>query len=300
MRPPKKETSTESGWKDISFKRQWRHQKDIVRREECAKSPIQSCQQEGLPNFRDVKGKPDQEKSVSSDNDVKRKMCQGKRVLKNGAVDSRDNPAVSHRSYRFLLSLKCSPISIHFETSVTRLVRALLVCLYIQIYIYIYNPCWHVTTHGSHPEVVTCRATLPNQWKKWKSKLLCKLMRRQQLLYLFVFIGLFTHIWTLLGYLLTKPELKIKATLRSAHLGVDVHPFQLHDFWRKVSFQSMDPDWLPGSSSAKNKCWHNVLHLKPFMCVFFCGWRLWMEKQRQSITRPISNVSGSLYLFKSI
>ena len=135
MRPPKKETSTESGWKDISFKRQWRHQKDIVRREECAKSPIQSCQQEGLPNFRDVKGKPDQEKSVSSDNDVKRKMCQGKRVSKNGAVDSRDNPAVSHRSYRFLLSLKCSPISIHFETSVTRLVRALLVCLYIHIYI---------------------------------------------------------------------------------------------------------------------------------------------------------------------
>jgi len=41
---------------------------------------LQSCQQEELSRFTDVKGKPDQEKVASSDKDVKRKKCQGERA----------------------------------------------------------------------------------------------------------------------------------------------------------------------------------------------------------------------------
>ena len=61
---------------------------------------LQSCQQKGLSRFKDVKGKPDQEKVAPSDKDAKRNKRQGERVTRHDAVNGRDNQAVRHRSYK--------------------------------------------------------------------------------------------------------------------------------------------------------------------------------------------------------
>eukprot|EP00435_Cladocopium_sp_Y103_P068865 s366_g32.t1 len=74
---------------------------------------FQSCQQEGLSRFSDVKGKPDQEKAASSDKDAERKKCQDQGVPRNDAVNGADSQAVKRRSYRLSLVF----IDMHFATS---------------------------------------------------------------------------------------------------------------------------------------------------------------------------------------
>ena len=44
---------------------------------------LQSCRQEGLSRFRNVRSKPDQEKVAASDKDGKRKKCQSRKGFKS-------------------------------------------------------------------------------------------------------------------------------------------------------------------------------------------------------------------------
>ena len=81
-----KETSTESGWNDIGFKRQQWHQKKLVRREECVKSLAS----------KNVRSKPHQ-------TDVESKKCQGQRLPRDHAVDGRASKVVRRGSYRLFL-----------------------------------------------------------------------------------------------------------------------------------------------------------------------------------------------------
>ena len=83
---------------------------------------LQSCQQDGLSRFRDDKGKPDQEKVASSQKDVERQS-----ISKDHAVNGRDSQ--KRGSCRLSLSLSSLLGFPPFETSVTRLARALLVIM---------------------------------------------------------------------------------------------------------------------------------------------------------------------------
>ena len=88
---------------------------------------IQGCQEEGLSRFRDVEGKPGEEKVALSDKMWREEMSSRK-------VNGRDNQAVRRCcSYRLSLFSKGSPL---FETSVTQLARALLVFMR-----FLYNIC---------------------------------------------------------------------------------------------------------------------------------------------------------------
>ena len=59
---------------------------------------LQSCQQEGLSRFRDVRSKPDQEKVAAPDKDVEsRKKCQKKKVSRADAVKRCAGPAIRRR-----------------------------------------------------------------------------------------------------------------------------------------------------------------------------------------------------------
>ena len=92
---------------------------------------LQSCQEEGLSRFRDVKGKPDQEKVASSDKMSREKKCQAERLTQPTAVTARQSGVVP-RGSPF-----SSWASTLFETCVTQLARALVVFM-IFLYIYIY------------------------------------------------------------------------------------------------------------------------------------------------------------------
>ena len=86
---------------------------------------LEGCQQEGLSRFRDVKGKPDQEKVRHYQTRLSRKKYQGERVPRDHAGNGRDNQAARSRSYRLSLFF-IDFLLLSFETSVTRLARALL------------------------------------------------------------------------------------------------------------------------------------------------------------------------------
>jgi len=51
---------------------------------------LQSCQQEGLSKFRDVRSKPDQEKVASSEKGVKERNVKDRRVPRDHAVNGSD------------------------------------------------------------------------------------------------------------------------------------------------------------------------------------------------------------------
>ena len=59
---------------------------------------LQSCQEEGLSRFRDVKGKPDQEKVASSDKMSREKQCQAERLTQPTAVTARQSGVVPRGS----------------------------------------------------------------------------------------------------------------------------------------------------------------------------------------------------------
>ena len=137
---------------------------------------LRSCQQERRSRFRDAKGKPDQEKVASSDKNVKRKKIREKEFR-----EMTQSTAVTtmRRSYRpslfFIAPLSKFPSLSHpvcpgFTANITYfyffICWFLIILYYIHIYIYKRHLYWHVTTHGSHPEVVTCRASFPStHWK---------------------------------------------------------------------------------------------------------------------------------------
>jgi hypothetical protein len=64
---------------------------------------LQSCRQEGLSRFRNVRSKPDQEKVAASGKDVERKKCQGQRIPRDHGANGFDNQAVRLRSYKLSL-----------------------------------------------------------------------------------------------------------------------------------------------------------------------------------------------------
>ena len=85
---------------------------------------LQSCRQDWPSRFRNVRSKPDQKKVTAPDKDAKSKKCREQRLPRDHAVDGRASQAVRGRSYK--LSLFFIGFS-SLETSVARLVRALLV-----------------------------------------------------------------------------------------------------------------------------------------------------------------------------
>ena len=78
-------------------------------------SRVQSCRQEGLSRFRNVRSKPDQEKVAALDKDVESKKCQGQRLPRDHAVDGRASHAVRRCSYRLSLVFKGSSLSRNFR-----------------------------------------------------------------------------------------------------------------------------------------------------------------------------------------
>ena len=76
---------------------------------------LQSCRQEGLSRFRNVRSKPDQEKVAALDKDVESKKCQGQRLPRDHAVDGRASHAVRRCSYRLSLVFKGSSLSRNFR-----------------------------------------------------------------------------------------------------------------------------------------------------------------------------------------
>ena len=100
--------------RDVNGKRLKRHrfqetamtsEKACQERRVCqvAGSRVQSCRQEGLSRFRNVRSKPDQEKVATSDKDGESKKCQGPRLPRNHGVNGRASQAVRGRSYRLSL-----------------------------------------------------------------------------------------------------------------------------------------------------------------------------------------------------
>ena len=65
---------------------------------------LQSCRQEGLSRFRNVRSKPDQEKVAAPLKDVESKECQAQTLPRDHTADSRASQAVRGRSYRLSLS----------------------------------------------------------------------------------------------------------------------------------------------------------------------------------------------------
>ena len=116
-RYPKIRIPRERDVNDIGFKRKrWHH----VRREECVKSlaPELSARR-AVKMQKHVRSKPDQEKVTASDKMSRNKKCQGQKLRRVHAVDSRASQAVRRRSFGLSLVL--------VDSSVTRLARILLV-----------------------------------------------------------------------------------------------------------------------------------------------------------------------------
>ena len=76
---------------------------------------LQSCRQEGPSRFRNVRSKPDQEKVAASDKDVESKKCQGQRLPRDHAADSRASQGVRRCSYRLSLAFIGSSLSRNFR-----------------------------------------------------------------------------------------------------------------------------------------------------------------------------------------
>ena len=76
---------------------------------------LQSCRQEGLSRFRNVRSKPDQEKVAASGKDVESKKCQGQRLPRDHAVDGRASQAVGGRFYSLALVFIGSSLSRNLE-----------------------------------------------------------------------------------------------------------------------------------------------------------------------------------------
>ena len=106
-----KETSTESGWNDIGFKRQRWHQQSLSGERGVSSLWPQRRPQEGPSRFRNVRSKPDQEKVAASNKDVESKKCQGQRLPSDHAVDGR----ASQGRYSYRLSLIGSSLSRNFR-----------------------------------------------------------------------------------------------------------------------------------------------------------------------------------------
>jgi len=64
---------------------------------------LQSCRQEGLSRFRNVRSKPDQEKVAASDKAVESKKYQGQRLPRDHAVNGCASQGARRRSYRLSL-----------------------------------------------------------------------------------------------------------------------------------------------------------------------------------------------------
>ena len=79
---------------------------------------LQSCRQEGLSRFRNVRSKPDQEKVAASDKDVESKKYQGQRLPRDHAVNGCASQGGRRCSYRLSPVFIGSP---SLETSVSGL-----------------------------------------------------------------------------------------------------------------------------------------------------------------------------------
>ena len=110
-----KETSTESGWNDIGSRNSDDIRKSLSGEKGVSSLWLQSCRQEGLSRFRNVRSKPDQEKVAALDKDVESKKCQGQRLPRDHAVDGRASQAVRRCSYRLSLVFKGSSLSRNFR-----------------------------------------------------------------------------------------------------------------------------------------------------------------------------------------
>ena len=76
---------------------------------------LQSCRQEGLSRFRNVRSKPDQEKVAASDKDVESKKCQGQTLPRDHGGDSRASQGVRRCSYRLSFVFIGSSLSRNFR-----------------------------------------------------------------------------------------------------------------------------------------------------------------------------------------
>ena len=76
---------------------------------------LQSCRQEGLSRFRNVRSKPDQEKVAAPLKDVESNECQAQTLSRDHAADSRASQAVRGRSYRPSLVFIGSSLSRNFR-----------------------------------------------------------------------------------------------------------------------------------------------------------------------------------------
>ena len=94
--------------RDVNGKRLKRHrfQETAVTSEKASREKsvsslwLQSCQQERLSRFRNVRSKPDQEKVATSDKDVESKKCQGQRLPRDHAVNGCASQGIRRCSYR--------------------------------------------------------------------------------------------------------------------------------------------------------------------------------------------------------
>ena len=74
--------------------------KSLSREKSVSSLWLQSCQQERLSRFRNVRSKPDQEKVATSDKDVESKKCQGQRLPRDHAVNGCASQGIRRCSYR--------------------------------------------------------------------------------------------------------------------------------------------------------------------------------------------------------
>ena len=102
---------------------------------------LQSCRQEGLSRFRNVRSKPDQEKVAASDKDIESKKCQGHRLARDHGGVPIGSPSLPCLYRFFPLSKLPSPG-----------LPGLYLYIYIYIHIYIYVYLYHqakIRDHGS-------------------------------------------------------------------------------------------------------------------------------------------------------